>query len=195
MLRTTAGLLIASALLLGCSATSAATAAEPGARFYEQRRATRELRGALHPNERLPPPVCMRFPPEGARIVAVVLGGPNLRRVEKAFRTLHLKAIFQISSIAAYEAHLARLYRQVTSTLPRGYGNLKVFRSSFGFPKKQREESISFDPLCPRVQIGIHAKDFEREPRHDELAWTETTVRRYGSDYVSIFYGGFGVAD
>jgi hypothetical protein len=196
MVRTAVTLVAAAALLLGCgSSARTAHASKPGARYYEQVRAKRELRGALHPDEHLPPPVCMRFPPEGPRIVAVVLGRQNLQRVKAAFSSLHLKAVFQISSLGAYEAHLARIDRQLTTAKPRGYTNLKIVSDGFGFTKPLPPgNERDFAPLCPQVQIGIHAKEVEVEPSHDELAWTEAMVRRYGSDYVSIFRGGFGVA-
>jgi len=124
----------------------------------------------------------------------VVLGRQNLQRVKAAFRSLRLKALFQVSSTATYEAHLASIYRRVSSAKPHRYGNLKVFWNGFGFtmPLNPQEE-ISFEPLCPRVQIGIHAKDPEREPAPKELAWTTAMVRHYGSDFVSIFYGAFGM--
>jgi hypothetical protein len=156
----------AGAVLTACdSSVRPAHAAKPGARYYEQRRAKRELRGALHPDEHRPPPVCMRFPPEGPRIVAVVLGRQNLQRVKAAFRSLRLKALFQVGSTAVYEAHLASIYRRVSSAKPHSYGNLKVFWKGFGFTKPLNpQEEISFEPICPRVQIGIHAKDPEREP-------------------------------
>jgi hypothetical protein len=187
----------ACALVVGCgSSARKAHARGPGARYYEQARAKRELRGALHPDEHLPPPVCMRFPPEGPSIVAVVLGRENLSRVKAAFRSLHLKAVFQISSTAAYEAQLSKIYRRLTAAKPRSYTDVKVFWDGFGFTKPlQRQEEITFNPLCPQVQIGIHAKEAEVEPTHDELAWTEAMVHSYGSDYVSIFRGVFGTAD
>jgi hypothetical protein len=193
-LRTAIALAAVCPLVVGCGSSASAThASKPGERYYEQVRAKRELRGALHPDEHLPPPVCMRFPPEGPRIVAVVLGRRNSRRVKAAFRSLHLKAVFQVSSMSVYEAHLKRIYRQLTAAKPRGYTDLKVFWDGFGFTKPlQRQEEITFNPLCPQVQIGIHAKEAEVEPTRDELAWTEAKVRSYGSDYVSIFRGVFG---
>jgi hypothetical protein len=171
-----------------------APAAKPGARFHEQRRAKRELRGALHPDEHLPPPVCMRFPPRGPRIVAVVLGRQNLPRVKAAFKKLRLKAVYQLSSLRSYEAHLARLYRQIHRVNPRSYTDLHVEWSGFGFAKPlQPGEDISFQPLCPRAQIGIYYRGIE--PTDAERAWAEANVRSYGSDWVSIFYGGYGHAD
>lgn len=166
---------------------------KPGARYYEQRRAKRELRGALRPDEHLPPPVCMRFPPRGPRIVAVVLGRQNLPHVKTAFKKLRLKAVYQISSLRSYEAHLARLYRQIRPAKPRSYTDLHVEWSGFGFTKPlQPKEDISFQPLCPRVQIGIHYRGIE--PTGAERAWAEAKVRSYGSDWVSIFYGEYAEA-
>jgi hypothetical protein len=167
--------------------------AKPGARFYEQRRAKRELRGALHPDEHLPPPVCMRFPPRGPRIVAVVLGRENLSRVKAAFKKLHLKPVYQLSSLRSYEARLARLYRQIERAKPRSYTDVHVEWSGFGFTKPLRpQEEISFQPLCPRVQIGIYYRGIE--PTDAERAWAEAKVRSYGSDWVSIFYGDYAEA-
>jgi hypothetical protein len=193
MLRTAVALVAAALLLLGCgSSARTAHASNPGARYYEQVRAKRELRGALHPDEHLPPPVCMRLPPEGPRIVGVVLGRKNLPRVKAAFRSLHLKAVFQVSSVSAYEAHLVKIKRELMASKPRDYTDLKIFLEGFGFTKPlQPREDIVFQPLCPQVRIGIHAKEFEVEPTHDELAWTEAMVQRYGPDYVSIFRGAF----
>jgi hypothetical protein len=137
----------------------------------------------------------MRFPPRGPRIVAVVLGRRNRPRTEAAFRSLHLKAVFEAGSMSAYESHLAKLDRAVGRAEPRGYTNLKVDWRGFGFTKPLRpKEEITFEPLCPRVEIGIHAKGIDIEPAPAELAWVESMVRRYGSDYVSIFRGGYGVA-
>jgi hypothetical protein len=167
----------------------------PGARYHEQQRAKRELRSALHPDEHLPPPVCMRFPPQGPRIVAVVLGPRNLQRDKAAFRSLRLKAVFEVSSVGAYEAHLVGLLEKVRRAEPPGYADLRIERRNFGFTKPlQPKEEIDFEPLCPRVEVGIHANGFEVKPTPSELAWAETAVRHYGSDYVSIFYGSYGVA-
>jgi hypothetical protein len=190
----TATLGAAAALLVGCgSSASPAHAAKPGARYYEQRRAKMELRGALHPDEHLPPPVCMRFPPEGPRIVAVVLGSKNRHRDEAAFRSLHLTAVFRISTMAAYEAHLATLARQMRRVEPHGHSNLRIEWQGFHFTEPLRpKEEIAFDPLCPRVEIGIHAKGLE--PTKTELAWAESMTRLHGSDFVSIFYGTYGEA-
>jgi hypothetical protein len=173
-------------LLVGCG-TSSHTAY-----LHEQRRAERDLRGALDPDEHLPPPVCMRFPPSGPPIVAVVLGRQNLHRVEAVFRSLRLTATFEISSLAVYEAHLAGLAREVRGGEPHGYTNLRVGWKRFGFFPLPRGSERDFEPLCPRVEIGIHAKG--SEPTKAELTWTESMVRRYGSDYVSIFYGEYGFA-
>jgi hypothetical protein len=194
MLRTAVALVAAALLLLGCgSSARTAHASKPGARYYEQRRAERQLRGALHPDEHLPPPVCMRFPPEGPRIVAVVLGQKNFSRVKAVFRSLRLKAVFHVSSVGAYEAHLVKIERRLIAAKPSSYSDLKIFLEGFGFTKPLGpHEEISFNPLCPQVRIGIHAKEGEVEPTPDELGWTEAMVRRYGSDYVSIFRGVFG---
>jgi hypothetical protein len=172
----------------------AAPTAKPGARYYEQRRAKRELRRALHPDEHLPTPVCMRFPPRGPRIVAVVLGRQNLPRVKAAFKKLHLKAVYQSSSLRSYEAHLARIYQQIRRAKPRSYTDLHVQKSGFGFTKPlQPDEDISFQALCPRVEIGIHFRGIE--PTGAERAWAEAKVRSYDSDWVSIFFGEYGQAD
>jgi hypothetical protein len=192
VLRTSATLLAAGALLIGCGSTAhPAHAAKPAARYDEQRRAKRELRGALDPDEHLPPPVCMRFPPSGPRILAVVLGHQNQGRDEAVFRSLHLKAVFQISSMSAYEAHLADLATLIRHVDSHGFTNLRIEAGGFGFTKPLRPgEEKDFEPLCPRVEIGIHAKGVA--PTHRELAWAKSMVRHYGSDYVSIFYGQYG---
>jgi hypothetical protein len=188
--RPLAGLVIASLTLIACGSPTSAHASSPGARYYEQRHAKRQLGAAIRYNDKLPPPVCMRFPPSGPRIVAVVLGHENLNRVRAAFRRLHVRALFQISSISAYNARLARLYRVIAPTIPVEHRNLKLLRGRF--PVKARPtEGITFEPLCPRVEIGIHAQSPRTDPNPMERTWAESQVRRYGSDFVSIYYGAF----
>jgi hypothetical protein len=79
----------------------------------------------------------------------------------------------------------------------RRVGDLRLLRQNRhaeGPGARYYEQRLAKREPCPRVQIGIHARS-EREPSNAELAWTKATVHRYGSDFFSIFYGVFGVAD
>lgn len=157
-------------------------------RAKEERRATEELPSALHalPDLHSEPPVCLRFPPGGERMVAVVLGARKESYVAGILRSLHLDASITVSSsVEAYNASLARLARVIGKTVPGRFRSIGVGEERIPILVGLRPGLI-YDPVCPTVLVEVRAHG---TPNAEELAWARHVVSQYGADLVSIFYG------
>jgi hypothetical protein len=188
-LRTTCYMFALALAVGGCGAS---------ARTREQQLATRELPralGAVVGQQEVAlqtvPPLCLRLPARGPNIIAVVLGRQNQSYVTGVMRRLHLKAAIELSSVGAYNASVEQLRRTIGSTVPTHFRSIEVLYSTIPI-KRQPAEGIDCEPLCPRVNIAVHA---HATPTSEEVTWAHHVVGRYGPDRVSIYYGEVGVAD
>lgn len=140
------------------------------------------------------PIVCVRIPPGGQPMVAVVLDERRRASVVAAFRRLRVPVTLEASSITSYDKRLRRIHDAITKQLPREYRNLELLGGAF--PQKLNASTRrQFEPLCPRIEVAIHALHAPRaEPTAAETAWVRMMERRYGTDYVSTYTEAVGIS-
>jgi hypothetical protein len=149
----------------------------------EQKRAAEQLGPALHVTQNMHenPPVCLRLQPSG-RIIAVILGGQNLRRITAVLHKLRIKVTITVTSISKYNAALRRLARVIGASKPSGYQHVTV--GYLQIPTLKVSSNLDFEPECAHVTLVRPTLHPESPSTAAEDGWTEMIEGKYGADLV-----------